>query len=105
MGWPATAADLASRTYASRVNDDAEIAELWARAAVTLPPGWRLDSLQCASTGIAPDQRSDDWTAVAVSSNEREVRVTDSTPIAAIERLAAEINQRPAVADGPARGT
>jgi len=31
-----------------------------------MPLGWHLDSLRCTSTGLAPEQRSDRWVAVAV---------------------------------------
>jgi hypothetical protein len=74
------------------VNDAPDLGELWEYAATVLPAGWRLDALQCASIGLEPSQRSDDWTAVALDPDDRPVRVTASTPRAAIDRMAAEID-------------
>lgn len=53
-----------------------------------LPEGWTLDGLRCASTGLEPEQRSEDWIAVAVgpAGDEREYRAAD--PLAALAGLA-----------------
>src|SRR5437879_13148755 len=37
----------------------------WIAAEAARPSGWQLDSLRCASTGLAPEQRSDRWLALA----------------------------------------
>ena len=37
----------------------------WLAAQDRLPGGWQLDGLRCASSGLTPEQRSDDWVAVA----------------------------------------
>lgn len=41
------------------------VASAWNTAAGMLPDGWTLDSLRCASTSLAPADRSDDWIAQA----------------------------------------
>lgn len=52
-----------------------------------LPDGWTLDGLRCASTGLSPEERSDDWVAVAIGpvGEERASRATD--PVRALEGL------------------
>jgi hypothetical protein len=54
-----------------------------------LPEGWHVDSLRCASTGLAEADRSSDWIAIAIgpAGEERMVRAAD--PVAAIAALAA----------------
>ncbi len=42
------------------------IGEAWASAQAALPDGWVLDGLRCASTGLTPKERSEEWVAVAV---------------------------------------
>ncbi len=44
----------------------------WTAAQRQLPEGWALDGLRCASTGLTPEQRSDDWIAVALGPNGEE---------------------------------
>jgi hypothetical protein len=63
----------------------------WAAAQDRLPDTWRLDGLRCASTGLAPDQRSADWIAVAIGpgGQERSFRAPD--PFAALDGLATEL--------------
>ena len=70
-------------------NDD--LAAEWRKADASLPPGWTLDSLRCASTSLDVGQRSDDWIAVAVGpgGQPREYRARD--PLAALVGLAASI--------------
>jgi hypothetical protein len=53
--------------------------------------GWQVDGLRCASDGLAPDQRSDDWIAVALGPDGEERRVRDSDPFAALDGLVASI--------------
>ncbi len=59
----------------------------WLDAEAALPAGWSLDGLRCASTGLSPEQRSDDWVARAVgpAAEVRESRADD--PIAALDAL------------------
>jgi hypothetical protein len=68
-------------------SDDLSVA--WAEAQARLPTGWSLDGLSCASTGLSPAQRSDDWVAVAVGPGavQREARAAD--PMAALAALTA----------------
>jgi hypothetical protein len=40
--------------------------EVWTRTEASLPLGWWIDSLRCASTGLAPHLRSDRWIAIAM---------------------------------------
>ena len=50
-----------------------DLTSVWAEVETRLPPGWTLDGLRCASTGLSPAQRSEDWIAVAAGP-EGEVR-------------------------------
>jgi len=61
----------------------------WTATERSLPGGWRLDGLRCASTGLGEEQRSDDWLAVAIGpdGSERSHRAAD--PVAALSGLAA----------------
>jgi hypothetical protein len=43
----------------------AGVDELYRAASVALPPGWHLNGLRCASTGLGEAQRSDRWVAEA----------------------------------------
>lgn len=63
------------------------VTEAWDRTQVALPAGWTLDSLRCASDGLAPDQRSDDWVAVALGPEGEERRARAPGPVAALEGL------------------
>ena len=67
--------------------DTSDLTEAWRRVEAALVADWQLDSLRCASEGLAPDQRSDDWIAVALgpSGEERLSRAAD--PVAALEGL------------------
>jgi len=38
----------------------------WVETEAAMPLGWHLDPLRCSSTGLAPEQRSSRWLAVAV---------------------------------------
>lgn len=61
----------------------------WKRAQDRLPPGWTLDSLRCASTGLAPSDRSGDWIAIAIDPAGGEHRFRAADPVAALEGLVA----------------
>jgi len=67
--------------------DTDDIGGVWARVQAALPDGWTVDGLRCASTGLAPEERSDDWIAVVLGPDgeERSSRAPD--PVAALEGL------------------
>jgi hypothetical protein len=64
-----------------------DLSEVWAEIAARLPPGWELEGLRCASTGLAPDERSSDWIAVAVGPGDEETEHRAGDPIAALRGL------------------
>jgi hypothetical protein len=64
-----------------------ELTEIWRQTEASLPAGWKLDSLRCASEGLEPDQRSADWIAIAVGPTGEELRARVADPIAALLRL------------------
>jgi len=72
-----------------------DMAAAWLAAQAQLPDGWALDSVQCASTGLAPEDRSDDWVAVAVGPNGEERRSRAADPVGALAALANSFRQRP----------
>lgn len=63
------------------MTDQPDLTAAWRDAQSKLPEGWTLDSLRCASTGLEPGQRSEDWIAVAVgpASEQREYQASDPT--------------------------
>ena len=65
------------------------IGEAWAITQATLPEGWTLDGLRCASSGLREDLRSDDWIAVAVGPTGEERTFRAGDPFAALAGLAA----------------
>lgn len=67
--------------------DTDELTEAWRRTEAALPSGWTLDSLRCASEGLAPELRSDDWIAVALGPGGVERRSRAADPIAALDGL------------------
>ena len=69
------------------MTDDEKLQQAWARTQASLPVGWTLDGLRCASTGLATEERSDDWIAVAVGplAEEREASAVD--PFKAMDAL------------------
>ncbi len=81
------------------MTDSDDLSRAWAEVQAGLPAGWSLDGLRCASTGLGPDQRSDDWIAVAVGPGAvvREARAND--PVAALAALASAFQQD--ADDGP----
>ena len=58
---------------------NAYLTAAWQRAQGNLPPGWSLDRLRCASTGLGVGHRSDDWVAMALGPDgqQREHRAPD----------------------------
>ena len=78
--------------YDRLVGSDADaVTRAWREAQESLPEGWHLDGLRCASTGLAEGERSDEWIAMAVgpAGEERDFRAGD--PVAALIGLAAVI--------------
>jgi len=66
-----------------------DIGAIWASIQAAMPPGWTIDSLRCASEGLAVEQRSDDWVAVAVGPGGEERRARAADPVAALLGLPA----------------
>ena len=60
----------------------------WVDAEAALPLGWHLDSLRCASTGLAPEHRSDRWVAVAVGPAGEKLEAEGWDPVTALGALA-----------------
>ena len=63
------------------------VTQAWADAEAGLPDGWHLDGLRCASAGLAPDLRSEEWIAVALGPDGVEQRHRASEPISALAGL------------------
>lgn len=72
--------------------DSTDLTQHWRATQRLLPDGWSLDGLRCASTGLAPEQRSDDWIAVAVGPNGERREARSDDPVAALELLAHEFS-------------
>jgi hypothetical protein len=68
-------------------SDRSDLTQVWQRVQAALPSGWTLDSLRCASEGLAPEQRSDDWIAIALGPGGEERRSRAADPIPALEGL------------------
>ncbi len=60
----------------------------WAATDAALPLGWSLDSLRCASSGLAPEARSVDWLAVAIGPRGEERIGRGSDAFGALDDLA-----------------
>jgi hypothetical protein len=63
----------------------------WIEASAALPLEWRLEGLTCASTGLAPEQRSDRWRAWAAGPDGQTIEGEGEGPIAALSALAREL--------------
>lgn len=68
------------------------IGDTWAIVQTALPDGWVLDGLRCASTGLTPEERSEEWMAVAVgpAGQKRTHRAPDA--VVALEGLLASFD-------------
>jgi hypothetical protein len=66
----------------------------WAGAQAALPPGWRLDGLRCASTGLTPELHSELWRAVAVAPNGEETSGEGQDPLDALANLVKRFGER-----------
>lgn len=78
------------RGMAAKPDQPNELTAVWRRTQDRLPRGWTLDSLRCASAGLAPGDRSDEWVAVAIDAAGREHRFRAADPVAALEGLVSE---------------
>jgi hypothetical protein len=67
--------------------DTPDLGEAWARTQAALPDGWTVDNLRCASTGLTPEERSDDWIAIALGPDGEERASRAADPVAALEGL------------------
>ncbi len=81
MGTPGGAA------HTHRVDTTDDLGQAWSRTQAALPDGWTVDSLRCASTGLSPDERSDDWIAMALGPDGEERASRAPDPVAALEGL------------------
>lgn len=64
-----------------------DLARVWAEVEERLPPGWRLDGLRCASTSLAPEDRSEEWVAVAIGPADETRRFRAANPDDALRGL------------------
>jgi hypothetical protein len=71
-------------------SDNEELNQAWADVASRLPEGWELSGLRCASTGLGPDQRSEEWIAVATGPEGEELRHQSADPVTALRGLVAD---------------
>ena len=67
--------------------DPSDLSGIWADTAASLPPGWELGGLRCASTGLTPEDRSEEWIAVATGPDGLEVKHQATEPRDALEGL------------------
>ena len=67
--------------------DPSDLSRIWADTAASLPPGWELGGLRCASAGLTPEDRSEEWIAVATGPAGREVKYQAAEPREALEGL------------------
>jgi hypothetical protein len=64
-----------------------DLAAAYLTTELALPPGWQLDGLRCASTGLSPGERSHEWRAVGRTSDGRSVQGRGREPRAALADL------------------
>lgn len=69
-------------------SDTNAMTQAWADAEAKLPAGWQLDGLRCASTGLTPDKRSEEWIAVAIGPDGEERLHQAVEPASALSGLA-----------------
>ena len=77
-----------------RMHDPDALTRVWRATQASLPAGWTLDSLRCASTGLLPRQRSGDWIAGAVGPGGARQTHRAADAIAALEGLGAIMRAR-----------
>lgn len=65
-----------------------ELSAKWSETQARLPNGWKLEGLRCASASLRPEDRSDDWIAVAIGPDGQETSARAADPISALNRIA-----------------
>ena len=83
----------ATNIAVAAADEQSSVAEAWARTQESLPDGWTLDGLRCASSGLEPGQRSEGWVAVAVGPGGRERSFLASGALAALDGLAEVVSR------------
>jgi hypothetical protein len=68
------------------------LTEAWHTAQEALPRGWRLEGLRCTSTGLAPDQRGDQWMAEACGPGSACLKVESGEPDQALAALTEQLS-------------
>ena len=63
----------------------------WIEVDAALPLGWHLDRLRCASTGLAPEQRSTRWLALATGPTGETIESEGDGPLGALNALARDL--------------
>ena len=76
------------------LDDQVDLTAAWSEAQAALPAGWTVDSLRCASTGLSPEQRSEDWVARAVGPGGDVAEAVAADPFAALSALQALVLER-----------
>lgn len=71
------------------MSETTDLSRVWAEVEEQLPSGWRLDGLRCASTGLAPEDRSEDWVAVAIGPGDETRSCRAAEPHEALRGLTA----------------
>ena len=67
------------------------LTESWNGAMAAKPSDWRMMGLRCASTGLRPDQRSDDWIAEACGPTGECIEVRAGSPHDALRLLTVQL--------------
>ena len=78
-----------------RVSGD-RLAAAWTATQATLPAGWELDGVRCASAGLAPHERSDRWLAVARGPDDTTLEGEGLDAVEALADLLAHLRRRSA---------
>jgi hypothetical protein len=73
------------------VIDHDDLLATWHAVEARLPDGWHLDGLRCASTGLDPASRSDDWCAAAIGPGGVRVERCAASAIGALTELANQV--------------
>jgi len=68
--------------------------EVWVRTEASLPLGWWIDSLRCASNGLAPHLRSDRWIAIAKGPEDETIEGEGGSADQAMANLANKLRER-----------
>ena len=71
--------------------DDFDLTTAWREVEALLPAGWHLDGLRCASTGLRPEERSEEWIAVAIDAAGAKIQHRAATPDAALRGLPSNV--------------